>query len=125
MLPIRPERATSLSPVVHVARIPGTVCPDPEVPCCPCHVRRPLSLPPYSRLSQAPDPPWPPRHTFAAKYPAKRAADIRPGEAWPATAVGWNEAGSKLQLRVVHHESNTPVEAFHPDDNMLGALCLF
>ena len=43
----------------------------------------------------------------------------------PATAVGWNEAASKLQLSVVHHESNTPVEAFHPDENMLGALCLF
>jgi hypothetical protein len=26
---------------------------------------------------------------------------------------------------VTHHESNTPVEAFHPDDPMLGALCLF
>ena len=66
-----------------------------------------------------------PKHAFAAKSPAQRAADIRPGEAWPATAVGWNEAASKLQLSVVHHESNTPVEAFHPDDNMLGALCLF
>ena len=66
-----------------------------------------------------------PKHAFAAKSPAQRAADIRPGEAWPATAVGWNKPASKLQLSVVHHESNTPVEAFHPDENMLGALCLF
>ena len=66
-----------------------------------------------------------PKHAFAAKSPAQRAADIRPGEAWRATAVGWNKAASKLQLSVAHHESNTPVEAFHPDDNMLGALCLF
>ena len=66
-----------------------------------------------------------PEHAFAAKSPAQRAADIRPGEAWPATAVGWNEAASKLQYSVVHHELNTPVEAFHPDDNMFGALCLF
>ena len=65
------------------------------------------------------------KHAFAPKSPAQRAADICPGEAWPATALGWNEAASKLQLSVVHYESNTPVEAFHPDDNMLEALCLF
>ena len=39
--------------------------------------------------------------------------------------MGWNEAASKLQLSVVHHELNTPVGAFHPDDKMMGALCLF
>ena len=66
-----------------------------------------------------------PRHAFAAKSPAQRAADIRPAEAWPATAVGWSDAAHRLQLTVTHHESNTPVEAFHPDDLMLGALCLF
>ena len=66
-----------------------------------------------------------PKHPFAGKSPAQRAADIRPAESWPATAVGWSEASGKLQLTVTHHESAAPVEAFHPSDNMLGALCLF
>ena len=66
-----------------------------------------------------------PKHPFAGKSPAQRAADIRPAESWPATAVGWSGASGKLQLTVTHHESATPVEAFHPSDAMLGALCLF
>ena len=66
-----------------------------------------------------------PKHPFAGKSPAQRAADIRTAESWPATAVGWSEASGKLQLTVTHHESATPVEAFNPSDAMLGALCLF
>ena len=67
----------------------------------------------------------PKQHPFAAKSPAKRAQDIRPSDAWPASTVGWDATSGRLLLSVTHMAANAPVDAFPAGDLMLGALCVF
>ena len=98
-------------------------------PLCPTPT---LTQPPYALC-----PPPPPRlsscsHRNATQVPSLRgeipgpaAHDIRPADAWPATAVGWDATAGRLLLTVNHMVANTPVEGFPAGDLMLGALCLF